>query len=87
MEFSAVERVSEFAPDEVTVHNDGSLKVPQNQSWGLGGFGVWWDKRDTNTQPLTLNELDYAYYKFEAEGLELWGSMPGFMCSSTRTEI
>ena len=38
--FNDVEREQAHAPNVTHVHNDGSFKLPHNQLWGLGGFGV-----------------------------------------------
>ena len=45
MDVQDVDFEHEPSPDLPNVFNDGSLKVPSNQYWGLGGLGVWWDRR------------------------------------------
>ena len=87
MDFKAIPRDHEQAPHEPNVYNDGSLKVPHNQHWSLGGIGVWWEHRSLLEKALNANESDYAYASQQHDGVEMWAPMPGFQCSSTRTEI
>lgn len=48
---------------------------------------VWWGSRKVEEQALAENEANFSRYKESPEGIELWGSIPGLYCSSTRTEI
>ena len=87
MDFQDIETVNEDPPDEPNVFNDGSLKVPNNQFWSLGGLGVWWSNRGLQHMPITDNEIAYTHNAKQGEGLAMWASIPGFRYSSTRTEI
>ena len=74
-------------PDCPNVYSDGSLKNPRNWYWGMGGYGVVWSSRDLRNQPLSQNELDYAYHEVDRDTVSFWGAMPGHINSSTRTEL
>ena len=69
------------------MYTDGALNNPRHHFWGLGGYGVWWPKRDPATSPLSNAEYQYTHGVTENGGIELWGTLTGHGGSSTRSEL
>ena len=75
------------APQDINVYTDGALKNPRHHFWGLGGYGVWWPKRDPEITPLSTAEHEYTIGATLNDGIELWGTLTGHCGSSTRSEL
>ena len=82
-----IQEVKDPAPEEINVYTDGALKNPLHHFWGLGGFGVWWPKRDPATSPLSTAEHQYAATIILNGGIELCGTLTGHCGSSTRSKL
>ena len=78
------------APIEINAYTDGALKQPQDQYWGLLGFGIWWKGRDLDKNAPTVQETTYTDgHDIDAKNLSvrLWGHLVGHRGGSTRAEI
>ena len=69
-------------PEQPDCYTDGCFKNPQNQMWGIGGYGIVHPHRNLLSHPLSLNESDFAYFERDGGALSLWGPMPGQRNSS-----
>ena len=77
----------ESAPVSPNVWSDGGVKSPTNHLWALGSFGVTWPYRSLTAHPFSASENEYAFNQSGPAGLDLWGPIPGYRCSSTRAEL
>ena len=79
-------QIEETAPDEPNVYTDGSYTSPVEHMWALGGFGIWWPKKDgVHQQQHTDERILHTGYK--EHGIMQYNNIEGQRGSSTRTEI
>ena len=55
------QKIQGTAPKEINAYSDGSLKNTTGLFWHVGGAGVWWPGRKTET--LSVEEKGFAKYK------------------------
>ena len=73
--------------------SDGGVKNPTNQTWALGGFGIWTGTRISPDEEMDAalqqdNQAPQLFHQREAdEGMARWGPLAGFGTSSTRNEL
>ena len=68
--------------------SDGGLSSPENPQWSLGGAGiVLKDMPDLDLPGQAPGLITYAFHEVQQGHLRAYASVPGPLCSSTRTEL